>query len=592
MRRPVVAGLFGVLAVPLAAPAQDLRWSVAERGALLYRRELKIGQQKKPESAQYSLPWYGDPDASAVLAGELDERRQATTEPLNDVRGLFAFACLDLTRSKGGRLQWDVAGIGQVAPCRIEATYGPPGDDGSQTVEVRVSAEAAAAKGRPAPPVSAWQPRLQGTATGTRVLDRAAGRVASLRGSMTLTLDYAASGEGAHAQPARSLELRIDDEWTFDLELTPGSPEFRSRVAQAIRDSTASLVRGLDRRPAPRDVPAEQQYHDSQPGELALRLLAAVKGGADPRGEELGPAFADLRTMPIYGTYSLAVAILAIEALYTPPTEWVDLREGRLKAPAPRQLTDGDRALVQKWTGALLDNIDQTVDQAYLRRWHYGPSQHFDNSNTQYALLGLYAAQLCGVEVSPQVWTAAANHWLDCLIRAGEPGQPLLPSYADVEREEKGGRGTRARGPKVPCVGWAYGKGGEPTGSMTSAGVTGLTLCAAALRGQKKGAPKLLREIDEAARGGFLWLERNLSVRRNPGPTGSWNNWVFYWLYGLERTCEFSQVARLGERDWYFEGAIQLLGQQRADGSWGSATDTCFGLLFLKKSALPPVTGR
>jgi hypothetical protein len=108
----------------------------------------------------------------------------------------------------------------------------------------------------------------------------------------------------------------------------------------------------------------------------------------------------------------------------------------------------------------------------------------------------------------------------------------------------------------------------------------------------KKGSPKLLHEFDDAARGGFLWLERNLTVRRNPGPSGGWSSWYYYYLYGLERTCELNQVALLGDRDWYFEGALQLLGQQRTDGAWGVDFDTCFALLFLKKTALPAITPR
>jgi hypothetical protein len=294
----------------------------------------------------------------------------------------------------------------------------------------------------------------------------------------------------------------------------------------------------------------------------------------------------------IEGTYSLACAILAVEALYTPASEWQELRAGRLKVPMLRQLTDIDRGEVAAWVKTLLGNIDTTVDAAYLRRWHYGPSTSFDNSNTQYALLGLFAAQLCGAEISPQVWTASGNHWLRVKIAGGDAAAPQLVRHLDLDRQQQG-KGTRARGSKVPMLGWAYGASGQPTGSMTCAGVTGLTLCAAGLRLQKKGNPKLLREFDDAARGGFLWLERNFTVRRNPGPPGSWTNWYYYYLYGLERTCELNQVALLGDRDWYFEGAMQLLGQQRADGSWGGvAYDSCFALLFLKKAALPAITPR
>ena len=127
---------------------------------------------------------------------------------------------------------------------------------------------------------------------------------------------------------------------------------------------------------------------------------------------------------------------------------------------------------------------------------------------------------------------------------------------------------------------------------MTTAGISGLSLCTSALRLQKKGNPKLLADADAAVRGAFLWLEQNFSVRHNPGPHGSRSHWQLYYLYGLERACELNQVALLADRDWYFEGALRLCSEQRADGTWGSWVDTAFGLLFLKKTALPAVTGR
>ena len=37
---------------------------------------------------------------------------------------------------------------------------------------------------------------------------------------------------------------------------------------------------------------------------------------------------------------------------------------------------------------------------------------------------------------------------------------------------------------------------------------------------------------------------------------------------------------------------MQLLGQQHTDGNWGDSINTSFALLFLKKSALPAITGR
>ena len=57
-------------------------------------------------------------------------------------------------------------------------------------------------------------------------------------------------------------------------------------------------------------------------------------------------------------------------------------------------------------------------------------------------------------------------------------------------------------------------------------------------------------------------------------------------------------VALLHDRDWYYQGALQLLALQSRNGSWPAEQRgrqmldaTCFAVLFLKKAALPPTTG-
>jgi hypothetical protein len=574
-----------------SAAAQELRWNLPPRGAAIYRRDLKVDRQVEPPGGAMSQPWYGEANAAVVLAGELDDKQQHSTEPLCDLRDALAHLALDLGATKAGKTTLAIDGGGRFQPLQFEITFTAPGPDGSQ--EIRASI--ATAKGAPATPTGPTTPKITGQLQGKRTLDRANGRVASLEGQIELTADHPAYASGTYSQPARKVRFTIRDRWTFDRLLSPADAEFRTMVADGIRRATEALHRQLqttlNRKQNPASNPAADPHHDSQPGELGLLLLALLKGGTDVRDPLLQQGYDELRKRDIQGTYSLACALLAVEALYTPASEWQELRAGRLKAPMARQPSEVDRAGLAAWLQTLMGNIDTTVDAAYLRRWHYGPSTSFDNSNTQYALLGVYAADLCGAEISPQVWTAAGNHWLQVKVAAGAAGAPQLVTHTDLERAQQG-KGTRARSGTAPMVGWAYGGSGAPTGSMTCAGITGITLCTAALRADKKGNPQLLRELDAAARGGFLWLEKNLSVRRNPGPPGSWTNWYYYYLYGLERTCELNQVALLGDRDWYFEGAMQLLGQQRADGSWGASHDSCFALLFLKKSALPAITHR
>ncbi|MBK8097682.1 MAG: hypothetical protein IPK26_11280 [Planctomycetes bacterium] len=565
------------LLLATASLAQDLRWNLPPHGAALYRRERTLTPGEHPPGA----PWGGEPPAAVVLAGELDDAAQRSTEPLIDLREVFAVAALDLSLAKAGKSSVEASNENHFANVKIELVYGAIDATGRQEISGTIGAPKA-------DKVAARRPdhiaKVSGSLRGFRRIDKAAGRVAEFDGTIELKSERKEGG-GA---------FTIRDHWTFERLLDGKEAEFRARVAEGIRTGAAAvrqeLERFLERDPhKPDDV-----YHDHQPGELALMLLTLVKAGEDVRDPLLQKGYEELRRRNIEGTYELACAILATEALYTPAGEWQDLREGRLKAPMPRVLAEGDKARLAEWLPDLMDNIDSTVDAAYIRRWHYGPSTTFDNSNTQYALLGLFAAQLCGAEISPQVWTASGNHWLQCKIAGNLTAAPQLVTHQDLAKQAAaGGKGTRTRtGGKVPMRGWAYVGTGDVTGSMTCAGITGLTLASAGLRDKKKGNANVLRDIDEAVRGGFLWLEHNLSVRRNPGPPNVWNHWVYYYLYGLERTCELNQVALLGDRDWYFEGAMQILGQQRGDGGWGGANDTCFAVLFLKKTALPVLTPR
>lgn len=564
--------------------AQELRWQLPKNGAALYRRTLQIEDKVEPPQAWIPGVWFGEPMVAAVLAGELTPDRQRMLEPASDPRDLLACIALDLRQPRGGKMRLEVETFARFFPLQVDVVLGELAADGSQSISATIEVDAKAARIASTNPNIA---KLRGKLQGRRVVDAGKGVVTAIEGSAEFTVDYPAFTEGSEVRPVRKQQIRVRDAWQLDAVLGPDDAEFRARVAKAIHDSVAALQKELTTRLDGKfDDGGGDPHHEHRPGELALVLLALKRAGEDTRDPLLQKGYATLRRLVIAGSYELGVAILAMEALYTPPTEWEEMRTGRQKAPTPRTPSAEDLAILREWTKKLLLNIDTTVDAAYLRRWHYGPSTHWDNSCTQYALLGLYAASLCGVEISPTVWTASINHWLRC-TKPGQTGAPRLTYQQDLAK----GTRTRAGGSKVQSVGWAYHEG-EATGSMTTAGISALTLCTSALRIQKKGNPKLLADADAAVRGGFLWLEQNFSVRHNPGPRGEWPNWQLYYLYGLERACELNQVALLGDRDWYFEGAVRLLVSQRADGNWGDWVATAFGLLFLKKTALPAMTGR
>ena len=128
---------------------------------------------------------------------------------------------------------------------------------------------------------------------------------------------------------------------------------------------------------------------------------------------------------------------------------------------------------------------------------------------------------------------------------------------------------------------------------MTAGAIASLALCRDALREDVKGHRKLLDEIDAAIGNGQLWLADHWTLLGNPTSLRADREWRVYHLYAVERACEYLRVGRINGIDWYHQGAAWLLAQQLKDGSFpghgyeDNASATCFGLLFLKKAALP-----
>ena len=95
---------------------------------------------------------------------------------------------------------------------------------------------------------------------------------------------------------------------------------------------------------------------------------------------------------------------------------------------------------------------------------------------------------------------------------------------------------------------------------------------------------------------GLTWLGKNFSVRVNPGD----DNWLLYYLYGLERVGRMTGRRFIGAHDWYREGAELLVREQDISGSWRGVSSqesnpliaTSFALLFLSKGRRPVVMAK
>ncbi len=387
--------------------------------------------------------------------------------------------------------------------------------------------------------------------------------------------------------------LLFEEHWLLDRVVAPDSRDFRRLVRRAIEDGERWL--------------AEARIGGF--GRAALALLALEKSEPHREKPAIQRLLARVRAGRPSQTYEYAVGIQALEAYYEPPNETQQLREGLITAPGRRELAAEDRELVADWLALLLANRSRSGGNRW--RFHYQVDESFDNSNTQFAVLGLQAAARCGLKIPRAAWEGLARHFLaEALEREREEVALSLTTYRELRQAAAGRAGrTRARGPKYRPRGFTYRKPERttaargrrarivfrpiPYGSMTCAGVTGLNIVQAEL--ERAGAPgRLLGRIRRARMEGFAWLLAHYDVRRNPGREGAW---YYYYLYSLERTMELAGIARLGPRHWYFDGAMQLIARQQPDGSWSegnrpgnAVVNTCFALLFLKRAVAPAVT--
>ncbi len=272
-------------------------------------------------------------------------------------------------------------------------------------------------------------------------------------------------------------------------------------------------------------------------GTTALCTLALLHAGMPADDPVIQRSLAHLQTVPLDRTY--VVALMAQVYAATGDRKYTRQLAAATKWLSEAQNTNG------MWTYT-------------MTKGNVG-----DNSNTQFALLGLHEAHESKIPVSGRVWLRSRDHF----------------------RRTQNSDG-----------GWGYyGRKDQPSyGSMTAAGVASLFICSQQLmvggnkqfiNGVYPDCGKYLQ--DKSISKGVEWLSKNFSVRTNPQR----GTWLLYWLYALERVGMLSGLRTLGQNDWYRAGAAELVASQQPAGSWdagaGTLIDTSFALLFLAKGNRP-----
>jgi len=175
-----------------------------------------------------------------------------------------------------------------------------------------------------------------------------------------------------------------------------------------------------------------------------------------------------------------------------------------------------------------------------------------DNSNTQFALLGLWAA--------------------------GRHGFDPDASLESIDQHFRSSQLADGR--------WGYRLGTGGADAMTCAGLMGLAIAAA--------RPSLAERQTARARGAALAADpafiAALKAVGQDARQASMQSDIYY-LWSLERVCVALGLRTLDGFDWYAHGAQILVQRQERDGGWphdrwGRIPSTCLALLFLRKANL------
>ncbi len=245
-------------------------------------------------------------------------------------------------------------------------------------------------------------------------------------------------------------------------------------------------------------------------GVTALCTLALLDAGVEPSDPAIVKALAYLRGLAPEKTYVVALQTMVL-ATADP---------------------DRDKLLIQRNVDWLEANQIKQGEKSGA--WSY-PGASGDNSNAQFALLGLYEAQRVGAVVQDDTWRRALDYW----------------------RRIQNADGS-----------WGYLPGWPGSGSMTCAGIGAVEIASAAIdEGDARVVNGVVRccvphKPDESIERAVAWMGGQFAVRRNPGPAGMGQQFHLYYLYGVERAGRLTAHRFFGEHDWYREGTRYLVDSQ------------------------------
>jgi hypothetical protein len=348
---------------------------------------------------------------------------------------------------------------------------------------------------------------------------------------------------------------------------SPPAPAIDSKAQQTVNAATKPKASSSFLRIAPQPIPPDPMGDE--------RIGAAIQKGVDWMINRFDPKTFQIRAdvgadanvhsgVDALCVYSLLQCGMAIH------DERLDIHKEFMKGaltaldalPLERNYLTYERAL--RATALALndrkeDRKTMVGDVSWLLKAHhrgaysYGETKspdNWDNSNSQYGLLGVWSGAEAGIEITSAYWAAVQKHWTDC---QGSDG------------------------------GWGYVKGSERL-SMTLAGLASLFVCHDYLDSPTSAANVGRPPFSPAQAKALEWLEKGDRILEGEGEAIWWS----YTLYGVERVGLASGFKFFGKHDWYRERGRAALDIQLDNGSWSdNEIATAYALLFLARGRHP-----
>lgn len=328
----------------------------------------------------------------------------------------------------------------------------------------------------------------------------------------------------------------------------------QNRVDKAVESGAKYLLGRIEK-----GLPVTTHFNHKDLKKREIALYALVYAGVNESDPNFKKALDEMLADRITSTYNASLQALVLEALDA--TKY----QGRIVQCAQFLVDNqcengqwfyGKEVDLGTWTPGASDKAKTTKTRPKIPvkvRKGVGGARG-DNSNTQYAALGLRACISADVGIPRETLALAEKWW--------------------VEAQNQDG-------------GWDYDcyetRAEHSYGGMTAGAVASLCILKYL---QGKGYKQ-----DPSIQRGLKWLSANFTVTEHA--KFDWaepaSKWFYYWLYALERVGMLYDSEKIGAHDWYPEGAKYLLENQKDNGSWsekdGDPTSaTAFAILFLKRA--------